>query len=542
MIRAAFTLIELVVVLAIVALLAGMVVISSPRQSRALTVQLAAEQVAATLRTARAMALADHDHYMVSFNISNARGSSGAVVNNRDGGHWWRIVRGRQLMIGTTYPYRVGYPQSVAAGGTGAAYGLSANNARETFESWSANGGWWNGRNRAGTTITNEGTRDPSFAHHVEAVRAKWVGERHTLPAGKVRFLALGDADEGPRLRWDPGSGAVVKTGTGSGYTYGPLYPRPWFGFYDEAAKRLHPWGAFEADLPEVDSYGSAGLPKATLYSGLFYQGIQDALPPEGCLNPDDRVYEVDWNGDKSISGSDPLRGPESAWYLLRKGEVRPLIDGEWADFCIVFDGQGRASFPAMKGTRRFYEWDNGRTGGSLAWVGGAGPSDLAKNWSWNYGADDGEDGNGDKYTVSNGESIHYQAHTGGAFITLAPDAPDDNTAFPTAEAALRSIMPMHRVFVSQAGVVEVVKVRWNDGVLTEAAALGGTPWPDTTARFEDATYLDDNYRYGWLHENGVQASHRGPHALVPRGRPITDQVSPEMMTRRIWWIDGIPP
>jgi hypothetical protein len=102
--------------------------------------------------------------------------------------------------------------------------------------------------------------------------------------------------------------------------------------------------------------------------------------------------------------------------------------------------------------------------------------------------------------------------------------------------------MPMYRVFVSATGIIEVVKVRWNDGVLQEAVAAGGTPWPANPATYKDAAYLEDNFRYGWLHATGYPASKKFYGDFIPRGRPITDQVSPEMMTRRIWWIDGVSP
>jgi prepilin-type N-terminal cleavage/methylation domain-containing protein len=522
--RSAFTLIEILVVLAIATLLTGMVVSVTRNQSKGPVVQLAAEQVAAMLRTARALAISDRTAYTVSFNIQNARGTSSRVINNRDGGHWCRIIRSSSydttdkppLLMGTGWPNWGGKPDSSSAGGiAGSPHTLQDCDGT----SFPANGGWPN--------HLASGISFPTFAHAVEEIRENWVSEKLSLPAGRVRFLALGDSDEGPRVRWDPGVG----------YTYGDFYPRPYFGFYDSATRRLYPWGGHDPSLPAVKSYGGV-LPDADMYSGLFYQGFKDTdpAPLAQCTNPDDRIFKVDWNGDKVISGADESRGTEDEWVLLRKGEVRPLVNGEWGDFTIVFNRNGEATFPAMKCNRRYYTWDNGKSTARYLLWGGCGPSDLAKNWS-SYA-----DNDNNIYTVPNGESINYSRHTNGAFITLAPDSPDGRDDFPTAADALKSLMPMYRVFVSATGIIEVVKVRWNDGVLQEAIAAGGTPWPSDPATFKDAAYLEDNFRYGWLHATGYPASKKFYGDFIPRGRPITDQVSPEMMARRIWWIDGVSP
>lgn len=109
--RMAFTLVELLTVLAIMALVASMVVYTNPRQGKAQTVELVAEGVAGMLRKARAMAIVEQAPITVSFNLQNAPGSSGRVINNRSGGHWLRLLRPARMMItgggrGMSAPWR----------------------------------------------------------------------------------------------------------------------------------------------------------------------------------------------------------------------------------------------------------------------------------------------------------------------------------------------------------------------------------------------------------------------------------------------------
>lgn len=542
--RRAFTLLELLIVMGIAVLLAGMVVTVGSRQARGPLVQLAAEQTAALLRRARAMAIANQVPYTVVFNIANAAGSSGRVINNRTGGHWARIVRPAHLPDGSsetaplitreTYPYSNGAaPRHPTAGGP--------SNWWDTDWTYACTGGW-DRRNALGNNLT-------TFAEVVEDIRGGWASERLDLPSGKVRFLALGDSDEGPRLYQETGTGSAGSKQFG--YTYGDHYPRPWFGFWNESERRLYPWGGYDPALPPVPAYGEV-MPDSTTYSGLFYQSFRETAPSDVAAltqgkNPADRIFQVDWNGSGAISGADAARGPEDAWTLLRQGEVRPLINGEWGDFAIVFRPDGQAEFPAMKCNRRWYAWDQGcpkmakDTGPNttVAFANGCGASDMAKNWSYHT-----SDNSTCLYpwVLPNGESIHYARHTAAAFITLAPDSPDDRDTFASAAEALRSMMPMVRVKVNLSGTVEVVPVRWNDGVLAEAVAMGGTPWPATPAVWNDPVQLHAEYRYGWLHETGAPAYQALYSRIKPRGRPITDQVSPEMLSRRIWWIDGVDP
>src|SRR5690606_22258568 len=91
-IRGAFSLIEILVAVAILAVLAGMTFLTTGHQQRGAVVRQEAEILAATLRRARGLALAHRATYAVVFNLQNAPGSSGAVLNNRSGGHWYRLL------------------------------------------------------------------------------------------------------------------------------------------------------------------------------------------------------------------------------------------------------------------------------------------------------------------------------------------------------------------------------------------------------------------------------------------------------------------
>ena len=512
--RPGFTLVELLVVLAIAVSITGLIVGVSPKQNRAQVVQMSAERVASLLRRARSMAVANNSPYAVSFNIENAPGSTGRVINNRSGGHWCRIVRAGRVDIGDSSGFFSTAPP-VLEGTSHMALNLPPG---VTGVPQAVTGLRWH-RNYAEGARSGNFYIYPTFPHLIEEMRACWVSERLVLPAGKVRFLALGDSDEGPRLRYQ-----AKNPIPGWDCPYGTTYPRPYFGWFDTVAKRLYPWGGYDPTLPAVTPFGTTPPGPVSTYSGLFYQGGAEG-PIEGCVNPVDRTCAVDWNENGTIAGSDAVRGAEASYVIQAGGRPRPLVNGEWGDFTIVFNQDGTAVFPSMKCNRRWHLPAEG------------GVSDQAKSWSYydNPGYDSVQ-------IVPNGESIHYQRHTGRAFITLVPDSAADDDHFDSAHQALRSMLPMCRVYVTRAGYVGVTQVRWNENVLSELQAQGlGTPWPSDPGLFAmanaaDRTWIEQNFRYGWLHKPTTAAD--APYwSLTPRGTPITDQVSSEMLIRRIWWM-----
>lgn len=511
--RDGYTLIELLVVIAILAALTAMVVSANPRQGNAQAVELAAAQVCSVLHRARATAIAEHSSTAVVFNIQNAAGSTGRVINNRSGGHWCRILRAGRTPINNNGGTVADIPPLIVTGDQGV-----PPVATSFYDTWPFT--------LAPGALLGNGYLYPTFAHVVEEIRADWISEKYSLPAGQVRFLALGDSDEGPRQR----------ARTNKGYGYGTTYPRPYFGWFDTATHRLYPWGGYDPTLPAVASYG--GLPAVSTYSGLCFQGPAEAAIPDS-RNPADVMYQVDWNANGIIGGADAERGPENAWYLRHAGAPRALVDGEWADFAIVFESDGSAWFPPMKCNRRWYTGDAGVSmpyGGTSisANLKGFGPGD-AKAWqTWDNGSQ--------SFPVPNGESIHYARHTSRAFITLAPDSRDDRDTFDSASQALRTLLPMHRVYVSTTGSIGSFSVRHDDDALAKYTAAGHTLWPANPAVLQmssaaDQTWVEQNDRFGWLHTVNANAG-TSYWDLVPRGTPITDQVSTEMMTRRIWWLD----
>jgi len=89
---AAFTLVELLMVVVIMGIAASMIFsYNGRRDRRGLQVRAQAEQLASVLRKTRSMAMEQKSTFGVAFNITNALGSSGRILNNRGGGHYYRI-------------------------------------------------------------------------------------------------------------------------------------------------------------------------------------------------------------------------------------------------------------------------------------------------------------------------------------------------------------------------------------------------------------------------------------------------------------------
>ncbi len=87
-----FTLVELLVVVAIIAVAMAMMEVNRGSWSREAVVKTAADGFAALCSVARARALADNTSYAIAINIQNRPGSSGRVLNNGSGGHWYRML------------------------------------------------------------------------------------------------------------------------------------------------------------------------------------------------------------------------------------------------------------------------------------------------------------------------------------------------------------------------------------------------------------------------------------------------------------------
>jgi prepilin-type N-terminal cleavage/methylation domain-containing protein len=499
-----FSLVEILVAITIVALLLGVTFVSTGRQQRGAQVHQEAELLAATLRQARSMAMANRAMYAVVFNIQNQPGSSGAVLNNRSGGHWYRIL---------------GPAQSLATVVGGAFKASSDLQGRIPYAGGAGN-----------------------FPDLLDEIASSWAGEPHVLPAGRVRFLALGDTDEGPALRngsLGPASSGRLPIHYGSGGE--TTYPRPWFGYYDPVAKKLWPWGGYDSGKP---------------FSAFWYQGKDGAI--SGSRNPATRSYDndfnssstfvnVDRNGDGDIADE---REQEVGIPILAAGAPRPLVNADWMDAGVAFFPDGHAYYLEWNRARRYYADIQSVFIGTPK-RNANGVRDMAKvKIDWQLGST-AEYGQNTLFTLGTApdsnymndctsdipEVGHFDRHLGGWTVTLAPDVHDDRTDFPTAEAALGSMTPMYRVFIGKNGTVRSFYVKQEEGYLAGKPVWPANPadWLSTSSTAA-SNPVWTNCRIGWLHVANTGVNNAT--TLVPRGHPVFDVVNTTMLTRRQWWID----
>jgi hypothetical protein len=134
-------------------------------------------------------------------------------------------------------------------------------------------------------------------------------------------------------------------------------------------------------------------------------------------------------------------------------------------------------------------------------------------------------------------EATDYANRTGYYWISLAPDATNDNATFPSAEAALKAMLPLYRVGISTSGNVKVIRVRTtNYEGKNFDTAITGSDWEDKNkvwgksgSSWTTALPTAPNYNDHLLWEaNGK-----------PRGSPVFDVVMPEMLRDRKWWWDN---
>ncbi len=489
--RSGFTLVEMLMVVAVIGITATMILGTPRADDREARVKAAADELASVLRATRTQAMERRGLFAVSFNIANQPGSSGRVLNNRGGGHWYRVLGPRDETAGNLTMPGTGYPPM---------YSRDVSSLNGYSIRW------------------NLATIDSPVRHLLEAVDRAWIGDRRQLPVGKVRFVALTDQDNGNYRE--------------NGDTYPPTYPRPWFGWWEQASGRLHAWGGYDPALamtsqtgPSANNHKPRSLAGRTIsHSGFHYEGYDGAIT--GCTNPSDRLLYDDTDNNGVVNSGETTRYP-----LWRSGEPRPLINARWEDCMILFrpDGSATASWMSLR-----HECANGyATSGNLFYdpcltntglllpadmPGGKrhmmelGPGDMCNRMSNASGA-------AAEGSWSASRSGHY-------YITLGPDAVTDNDSFPNATVALRSLMPLYRVGVSPFGEVIVRRVRTSPrpGEVFDTV-LSGTDW-NVKAK------TDLNYRDHQL-VNKVTVP---VVKYTRRGRPITDLLTPEMLSGRIWW------
>ena len=475
-----FSLIEVLIVLSIVSILFAMGFATLGRERRSSAVEAEAERLAATLRLTRNMAMNEQTGYGVAFNIRNGVGTSGAVLNNWDGGHYYRIIG----------PNRIYRELPIPRGGASLGFG---NNKKVKL--------WHN------------------FPRFLDDVRQCWVSEPQRLPARSVRFLALSDLDRGPRLyRPEKGGWNDVY------YDVDSSYPRPWFGVYDQSTGTLWPWGGYD---PSKD------------YSGFYYEGNDGDI--SGSVNPSDRIYNEDFDNNKTFADID-LNGDldsddpyerEVNYTIWEKDQGRELVNADWLDACVVFLPTGEAMFLEWNLARRLYlaeqidavdESKKFRRNGVNDRCMRKMPGINAIDKNGNYGMAFNTSATAHARNTDQPESQHFVVHTGGWHITLAPDADVDSNQFNTVDEAIESITPAYRVYVGASGAVRVFRVQSR----RSGSFLDSRPtWPASPTVWQDPTTIKKFHETGWLHEEGT---------TDPMGEPIVDKITGRMLTERIWW------
>jgi hypothetical protein len=458
------------VVIAILATLAGMMTYDFAKPDvRRQSVRLAAEELAATFRKARVLAMERKSVHAVVFHIQNKPGSSGIVLNNRSGGHWYRILGPGSTDVGDRSQTIDDLP-ALANGG----YGMKPHNVAEV----------------------------------AELINRAWVEDPHVLAPGKVRFLALGDMDYGDITDYHGANRKISASDS---------YPRPWFGWYDAPNKRLYPWGGYD---PAIAGSGFYYWGTSKTQSGIT---IATADPePIGSMNPVARVLDH-WSvgqGNNIYNAITIPSNPGGAT-LYAADTPRPVVNSDWRDCSLVFLSSGEVRWGFWMPTRHGAWMTDGVTQTTAVPV-KRGVHDRSN------GVQGGYIGAVNQHTQAmNG---NFDRDTGGWFITLAPDSPDDKDRFESAEDAPDSISPMYRVFISRLGEVKVVPVSRRPDF------NGTTAFPPNAAWWRSASNMQ---RY-FPADRHVDYSVVGPYGEgwgVVQGRPITDFVTPQMLSERQVWM-----
>jgi prepilin-type N-terminal cleavage/methylation domain-containing protein len=498
-----FTLLEVMVVITVIAIAGSMIFsYNGRRDRRSLQVRAAADQLAAVLRQTRAMAMDQKAIFGVAFNIANAPGSSGRVLNNRSGGHWYRVI------------------------------GPSQHNSQQDRTGNGGGGGGYAGVYRFNRDWCSVGREkgDTAVGSPLGEIAYDWIGAKQVLPKASVRFLALADQDNGNHRF--------------PSWRFGPTYPRPWFGEWDPATKRLYAWGGYDPDPQFLDFAQTAEPWSGTChlrqgkdgiynFSGFYYEGCAGRIT--GCTNPADRFVYADTNGNGHVDLGDPAAAPpvppDQRTYLLEQGgEPRPLVDANWLDAVIVFFPDGSARYEDWFRLRHEYERYS-RSPSSMTLFNDVPSRSASDPRNINFvGMGDrcnaintGRGGSKEEIGITpynnRYEASHYVDRTGFWYITLAADALDDTVTFSSAQAALATLRPMWRVGVSRLGEVKTIEVKRNQRAGTELDTAHCDEW-----------WQKPGIGYAGFYNNLMS------EGAVPE-MPVEDFVTPEMLEHRRWWL-----
>ncbi len=514
-----FTLLEMLIVVLVIVLMLGFVIASPTADQRDEAVRGAAEELASVLRETRSRAIRKNTPYAIAFNIQNAPGSTGRILNNRSGGHWYRLIGPRDSLLGDN----------------GNAI------AEHTWHSLPLIDMTLSALN--GRPVEGLDKPVPPIEHYFSLVSRSWIDEPHVLSKGKVRFLALTDQDNGDNAA--PAAG---------GY-YTATYPRPWFGWWDATTGQMHPWGGYDPTLKgesqKFQGYNNRQHAQQKIggriasISGFYYEGLEGEII--GCVNPCDRKVLQD-DVDKAATDIYGIYGggdlaSKKLYTIAVAGEPRPLINAQWLDYVICFRPDGTVVDDWFRLRQGYAKTCKARTDPDVSPyvpsfptydLRDAGPGDRCNNAAYLDNWDDYRTPYVDSSDAQR-EATTYAARTGYYWITLAPDAANDSPVFASAEQALRSLTPMYRVGVSMDGQVKVIRVRnTNKEALTFDATITGTDWQNKNKIWGKADTT-------WSATTAITQPNYVNHELrnsngTPRGLPIHDTVLPEMLRDRKWW------
>ncbi|NRA40274.1 MAG: type II secretion system protein [Planctomycetes bacterium] len=453
--RAAFTLIELLIVLSIMVTLSGMIISAFGEESIESRLMASARELQSTMIKARTLAKRTDKAYAISFNVLNS--GNGAVLKNYSshtddargtrGGHWYILVGPDNT--GTTRSMY--YPPKTWASNRTSDINSSLNGTARVFE---------------------------------QSVKTSQIGPVHYLQEG-IRFLALSDSTYG-HYGCSPAYTSGLFPGATNYADISDTYPRAWYGYFDRDTQKYYPWGAYNPEIDastdlRINNYknannvlsGVTGFNYASCDGPIAYNATLDCN-----IHPDTvhgRLYgnsigarschpghKGDVDGVSSAFNVDNAGAPRFDPEKTYTGKARPLLDAYTFDFVMFFlpDGQVIYEPVSLIGTRHMlYEYE-------------------------------GDTSNRNSFGRFKGAIAPYvdRQNTGGYHITLARDIIEeddsiytqmdpvteqfDYSSLQSADDALQSISPYCRVFINATTAESTIKKMTHPDCLIQANDL----------------------------------------------------------------------
>ena len=418
----AFTLIEMLVVISIIAILSSMIYII-PERNFDEVIACDALVLQSTLDRARSLAMSTGNAHGVAFHIENA--GDGSVLKNKSilddnnevfiGRHWYCIIGPDSEDI-NYYAYQSrssAYPPLVK----------SSHGGTKTYS---------------------------TLMEYADAFREAQIGPRIYLSEG-VRFLALSDVNQVREYKYRKYGGPLLIP---EGHAEAP--PRSWFGWYNQSTNTLYPWGAYNPEIDRLLYRPNTGLD----YEGydepaVYDSGLDTNVSPDEVWGRINLIYDVEastvskavysgatanypdlvGNGDSEMSSHYNRRvnfiGPDTE--VLAK-KPRPLLNAYWCDYMIYFLPSGAARVTTGHGRSAYLNrnsWSSiveGRADMGIQFK-----EDLVAGYTITICRDVDPEGDLELYPHMNGTT----------------GQPDYNK-FASVEDAFKSITPFLRVYVNK--------------------------------------------------------------------------------------------